>query len=79
MLKIKKIEAADYLINNFGFKFVASELDGSVYIDAPERISQTKARKLISAVIKLHITKLDIVKAQRKYDAVKAYIFELLK
>jgi uncharacterized protein with NRDE domain len=68
LLKIKKQEVANYLIEQQGFNFVATDVDDVWYIEPPSTISNTKARKLVSAVIKLNLAMMDLMKAKTRYN-----------
>jgi len=68
LLKIKKPEVANYLITQQGFKLVAEDLDDVLYIEPPEAMSNTKARKLVSSVIKLNLAMMDLMKAKSRYN-----------
>lgn len=68
LLKIKKQEVANYLIEQQGFNFVATDVDDACYIEPPASISNTKARKLVSAVIKLNLAMQDLMKAKTRYN-----------
>ncbi len=70
LLKIKKKEIANYLIDEQQFKFVAEDLDNVWYIEPPADMSNAKARRLVSAVIKLNLAMMDLVKAKNRYNTV---------
>lgn len=68
LLKIKKPEVASYLIENQGFTFVATDVEDFCYLEPPANMSNTKARKLVSSVIKLNLAMIDLMKAKTRYN-----------
>ena len=68
LLEVKKHEVAQYLIEYQGFKFIASDVDDVWYLEPPEGMSNTKARKLVSAVIKINLAMQDLIKAKLRYN-----------
>lgn len=68
LLEIKKQEVANYLITHQGFNFVATDVDGVLYLEPPSNMSNTKARKLVSAVIKINLAMQDLQKAKIRYN-----------
>lgn len=68
LLEIKKHEVAQYLITHQGFNFVAIDVDDVQYLEPPPGMSNTKARKLVSAVIKINLAMQDLQKAKVRYN-----------
>lgn len=68
LLKVKKQEVATYLIQHQGFTFVAQDVEDVQYLEPPTGMSNTKARKLVSAVINLNLALQDLMKAKSRYN-----------
>ena len=64
--QIRSDEVAEVLIER-GFLVVNQE-PGDITIQAPESISATKARKIISIVIKLFTAAKEVSRAQERYQ-----------
>lgn len=78
LLKIKKREVANYLIAQQGFTFVAEDVDDVWYIEPPTNMSNTKARKLVSSVIKLNLAMMDLMKAKTRYNKIAEEINKIV-
>ena len=63
---IRNEEVAQALVEQ-GFE-VYNTIPGCWTMQAPENISTTKARKIISTIIKLYTTAKELNRAQQKYD-----------
>jgi len=74
LLKVKKSEVANTLMKKYNFKFVASDVEDAIYIEPPENISNSQARKLLSSHIKLSLALGDLFKAKEKYNKVATEI-----
>jgi hypothetical protein len=68
MLKyeIKNVEVMQ-LLSNYGFKLIYTS-PGIWIMESPKTISNTQARKLISACIKLHSTAKELERVHKKYN-----------
>lgn len=70
--EIKSADVMQLLVDN-GF-ILANTLPGVWVVESPKDISNSQARKLISACINLHKTSKDLFKVQSKYN----YIVDMI-
>lgn len=78
LLKVKKQEAANLLISDYGFKFVATDVENASYLEPPENMSNSKARRLVSSFIKLTLARSDLLKAKEKYNRIAEEINKIV-
>jgi len=78
LLKVKKADVANTLMMKYKFKFVASDVEDAMYIEPPDNISNSQARKLVSAHIKLSLATGDLFKAKEKYNKVAEEINKIV-